>query len=207
MNRGDVDSYLADGCGRCTHYRTPGCKVHLWTGPLVALRALVLESGLSESLKWGSPCYDLEGHNVLMLVAMRDRCAVSFIQGALLPDPEGLLSRSGPNVQAARELRFTTAEEVHARRDDLRRFVDAAIALRRQGAKVTFAPAPEPVPEELGEVLDADPARRAAFEALTPGRRRSFVLYVSGAKRRQTRTARAEACLPKILAGKGFHDR
>ncbi len=207
MNRGDVDSFLAHGCGRCEFYRTPQCKVHPWAGPLRALRALLLAAGLDEGLKWGSPCYTLEGKNVVMLVALRGWCGLSFFQGTLLPDEAGLLEAPGPNTQVARVLRFTAAEQVAERRDPIRRYVEAAIALARSGARVERVTTPGPVPAELQARLDDDPALQAAFEALTPGRRRSHVLHVEGAKQSATRATRAAKCVARILAGKGFNER
>jgi uncharacterized protein YdeI (YjbR/CyaY-like superfamily) len=207
MNRTSVDSYLAEGCGRCDKFQTPDCKVHLWTAPLVELRALLKGAGFGEELKWGQPCYTFEGKNVVMLVAMREYVALSFLQGTLLADPAGLLEAPGPNSQAVRYLRFTSAEDLGEKRAIAEAFVEAAKVLARSDAKVEFARAPEPVPEELQAVLDADPAVAAAFAALTPGRRRSHILHVSGAKQAASRRSRAEKCVPKILAGQGFLDR
>lgn len=203
----DVDVFLADGCGRCEQFATPACKVRRWPEVLAELRALLLDSGLTEEMKWGSPCYTDDGRNVVMLGALKDGCALGFFKGALLADPDGLLESPGPNSQAARQLRFRSVDEVRAKGEATRAFLAQAIAVERSGAKVAFREAPEPEPEELTAVLDADPAARAAFDALTPGRRRSHILHVLGAKQAATRRVRAERCLPKILAGKGFLDR
>ena len=207
MNTTSADAYLQDGCGRCDRYRTPDCKVHLWTEPLQALRALLLATELTEEMKWGSPCYTLGGENVAMLTAFKERCALSFFQGALLSDAEGLLQAPGPNSRSVRLLPFTSAEQVHERRSSIGRFIDEATELRRSGARVAFHPTPEPIPEELRARLDADPEAAAAFEALTPGRRRSYALHVGGAMKSATRAARAERCVPRILSGKGFNER
>lgn len=207
MNRGDVDSFLADGCGRCDNYKTPDCKVHQWTGPLNALRALLQETELAETMKWGSPCYTVDGKNVLMLTAFKDRCGLSFFRGSLLDDDEGLLVAPGPSSQASRELRFFSTEEVEQRREVAHRFIEQAIALTRAGERVKFKKSPEPVPDELRERLGADPELAAAFEALTPGRQRSYILHVGGAKQSATRARRADKCAPKILSGKGFNER
>lgn len=207
MNTTSVDAFLADGCGRCDQYRTPACKVHRWTDALVELRAIARASGLTEAMKWGSPCYTDGGRNVVMIAALRDCCALGFFKGALLDDPDGVLEAPGPSSQAARQIRFRSVEEVRAKRPLAERLIAQAVAVERSGAKVSFARAPEPMPEELAAALDADPRARAAFDALTPGRQRSHVLHVSGAKQAASRRARAERCLPKILAGKGFLDR
>jgi len=207
MNRESVDAYLRDGCGRCEHYRTPQCKVHPWTDALRALRAAALEAGLTETMKWGSPCYTLGDANVLMLVAFRESCALSFFQGAGLDDPDGALEAPGPNSRFGRYLRFRSAGEVAARRTTLDRLLAQAIALARAGTKLEVAPAAEPVPGELERLLAADPTLKRAFEALTPGRRRSHILHIAGAKQSETRTRRAEKCAPEIRAGRGFQER
>ena len=207
MNRESVDAYLRDGCGRCDKYQTPACKVHLWTPALQALRALLLEAGLTEEMKWGQPCYSFEGANVVLLASLRDQCALSFFQGAALTDPDGLLVSPGPNSRFARYLPFRSRAEVEARRDAITRFLAEAIHRARTGQKVDAPPAAEPMPEELANVLAAKPERARAYEALTPGRRRSYILHVSGAKQSATRAKRAEACAAKILDGKGWNER
>ncbi len=207
MNRGDVDSFFADGCGRCDHYKTPRCKVHSWTEPLSLLREVLLGAGLKEQLKWGSPCYTDGGRNVVMLVAFKDYCGLSFFKGVLLTDTTGALRAPGPNSRAARYLAFTSADQVRERRELAGRFVREAIEVERSGRKVSFNKSVEPMPEELQSVLDADPAVKTAFEALTPGRRRSYILHVSGAKQARTRETRAGKCVPKILRAKGFNER
>lgn len=207
MNNTSVDSYLAEGCGRCDRFRMPSCKVHTWAEALAALRDLLRTSALTEEVKWGQPCYTLGGKNVVMIAAFDDSCALSFFKGILLTDPDGLLERPGPNSHAGRLFRFTSVEEVAARRALAAQFVEEAIALERSGARVPTRERSEPMPDELQEALDAHPRVQAAFDALTPGRRRSYVLHVSGAKQSKTRAARAERCIPKILAGKGFHER
>lgn len=207
MNRESVDAFLRDGCGRCEHYQTPACKVHLWTEPLKALRALLLETELVEEMKWGAPCYTLDGANVLMLSARKANCQISFFKGAALDDPEGALVPPGPNSRYARLLIFESLDEVQAQRPRIERFVQRAIALERAGVEVVVDDAPEPMPAELEARLESDPDLLLAFESLTPGRRRSHILYVSGAKQSGTRERRADRCAPKILAGKGFNER
>jgi uncharacterized protein YdeI (YjbR/CyaY-like superfamily) len=206
----DADAFFVDGCGRCDDYATSACKVRTFAEPLAALRELLRSTELHEAMKWGSPCYTLDdddGPKVCMLSTLRSGAVVGFFQGVLLSDPDGLLVAPGPNTQAARQLRFTTVEEVDAHRDALLRFVAQAIELRRSGAEVPMREAPEPVPDELQALLDSDATLAESWEALTPGRRRSFVLHVGSAKQSKTRVARAERCIPKIRAGKGFHDR
>lgn len=207
MNNTDADSWLADGCGRCDKYQTPACKVHRWPEVLVELRALARAAGLVEEMKWGNPCYTLDGKNVAMLGALTDAAALSFFKGTLLTDDQDLLHAPGPNSQAARQLKFTSLEQVHALRPVIQRMLDQAIALERAGARVEFARGPAAIPAELQALLDADPALQAAFAALTPGRQRSHALHVDGAKTPAARGARAGKCAEKIRAGKGFLDR
>jgi uncharacterized protein YdeI (YjbR/CyaY-like superfamily) len=206
MNTGTVDSYLQDGCGRCDHYQTPQCKVHRWTPGLVTLREVALASGLVETMKWGSPCYTLDGKNVAMLISFKDSYGLSFFKGAAMTDPDGVLESAGPNSQHARFLKFRAPDEASVRRAQAVAFLDQAMALERAGVKTAPAARPD-VPGELEARLAADPALRTAFDALTPGRQRSHILHVSGAKATETRARRAEACAEIILAGRGFNER
>lgn len=207
MNRTSVDAYLRDGCGRCAHYRTPACKVRAWTPALEALRAIAQASGLTETMKWGSPCYTLAGKNVLMIVAFKESCALQFFKGAALDDPDELLEAPGPNSQAVRMLKVRSLAEVKQHKKAAKRLIDLAIALERAGGEVATRAKAEPVPDELARRLAADPKLRRAFDALTPGRQRSHILHVSGAKQPATRERRVDACAEAILAGRGFNER
>jgi uncharacterized protein YdeI (YjbR/CyaY-like superfamily) len=179
-----------------------------WREELTALRDMVRGSPLVEDFKWGKPCYTSGGANTVILFGFRDYCAVGFLRGSLLKDPNGILASPGEHSQAMRQIRFTNTGEVRQLEPVVRAYVAEAIALERAGIKVAFrAKAELDLPEELQSRLDGDPKLKAAFEALTPGRRRGFVLHVSGAKQPATRAARVEKCAPQILAGKGFHER
>jgi uncharacterized protein YdeI (YjbR/CyaY-like superfamily) len=204
---GTVDDYLRDGCGRCERFRTPGCKVHRFAATLVALRALARAAGLTEEVKWGAPCYTLDGRNVAMVSALDGGCVLSFFQGALLEGDGGALELPGPNSRVARVLRFREVDEVEARRPLVEAMLAQAAALARSGAKVAPAPDPGPLPDALEALLAADPALRRAFEALTPGRRRSHALHVAAAKQPGTRARRAAGCAPLIAAGRGADGR
>lgn len=206
MDKG-VDLYLENGCGRCSYYRTPECKVHSWTGELLELRRIVLECGLTETLKWKQPCYTYANKNVVIVTAFKDYAALAFFKGSLLKDPGGILVSPGKNSQAARQLRFTSQEEVIELEPIIKKFIVEAIELEKAGRKVAFKKQPEAVPWELQEKLDADPAFSAAFQALTPGRQRGYILYFSQAKQSKTRTARIDKCVSRILAGKGWNER
>jgi uncharacterized protein YdeI (YjbR/CyaY-like superfamily) len=176
-----------------------------WREALTALRAIVRESGLVEDFKWGKPCYLSGGHATVILFGFKDYCAVGFLRGALLKDPNGVLKAPGEHSQAMRQIRFTNTGEVGQMAPVVRAYVDEAIALERAGIKVAFKEKAEiQLPEELQTRLDADPALKAAFEALTPGRRRSWAIHISGAKQSATREARVEKAAPKIMAGKGM---
>jgi len=207
MQTVSVDAWLAEGCGRCEHFQTPACKVHRWTPALVLLREVLRASGLTEELKWGNPCYTLDGRNVVMLLAFKESCGLSFFKGAAMSDPDGALESAGPSSRFARSLRFGSVEEARSKRAVAEAFVAQAVAMERAGVKVDAPPAAEPVPDELAERLAADDALRAAFAALTPGRRRSHILHIGGAKQAETRARRVDRCAPEILAGRGFNER
>ena len=171
------------------------------------MRALLLETELVEEMKWGSPCYTLDGKNVLMMSSFRDTAFVSFFKGVALDDPEGVLESPGPNSRFARNLKFRSVEDLVERRHSAQQLIRQAIELERSGRKITVDAPAEPMPEELEERLAADPELRRQFDALTPGRRRSHVLHIGGGKQSATRLRRVEKCVPKIVAGKGFNER
>lgn len=205
---GSVDQYLSEGCGRCALAGTPRCKVRTWTEELKALRRIVLECGLREESKWGVPCYTCDGRNIAIVAAFKEYCSVSFFKGSLLKDPNGLLTTPTENSQAARQVRYTSLAEIKKTKSFLVALLDEAIALERAGAKVAFKAASEfAIPEEFQASLDADPALKSAFESLTPGRRKGYLLHFAGAKQSKTRQARIEKCVPKIMAGMGIDER
>lgn len=199
-----VDTYLLEGCGRCPLGATPACKVHQWHEALTVLRKIVLESGLKEEIKWGFPCYTHQGKNVLMLVAFKESCVINFFKGVLIDDRHGILSKPGESSQSVRVVRFTTLAEVEAVQAVLPAYIQAAIAIEASGAKVTTQKNPEPWPEELVRLCQENSAFKAAFEALTPGRQRGYILYFSAAKQAKSREARIKKYIPQILAGKGI---
>jgi uncharacterized protein YdeI (YjbR/CyaY-like superfamily) len=188
----DVDSYL----DRST----------LWPEEISALRPILAACGLDEEIKWAKPCYTHEGRNIVILQEMKHFLAVMFFKGALLTDPEGVLEDQGPNSRSARRICVTSVDDVTRLADTISDYIAEAIDVEDSGREVE--PTPELVlVEELQSRLDADPALRAAFEGLTPGRQREYHLHISGAKQAATRERRVDACVPKILAGKGFRDR
>lgn len=203
----EVDLYLLQGCGRCDLGGTPACKVRTWEAELRQLRRIVLDMGMKEELKWSVPCYTWEGKNVLIVSAFKEYAALSFFKGVLLKDHYKLLQTPGKNSQASRLLKFTNLDQVLAQEAVVRAYVEEAIEVEKAGLKVEFKKTLEPIPEELEFALQANPALKAAFEALTPGRQRGYILYFSAPKQIKTRFARIEKYIPKILAGKGLHDR
>lgn len=202
-----VDHYLEVGCGRCPLGGTPDCKVHRWQEELRHLRAIVLDCGLTEEVKWSIPTYTFRQKNVLVIAAFNDYCALSFFKGALLKDAKGWLSKPGENTQSARVIKFTNVQEIVTLEPILKEYIFEAIELEKTGLNITFKNNPEPIPEELQNKLDEIPALKKAFNALTPGRQRGYILYFSAPKQSKTRYARIEKYTDKILNGEGFHDR
>jgi uncharacterized protein YdeI (YjbR/CyaY-like superfamily) len=203
-----ADTYFTDGCGRCPKGGTPECKViSTWAAELAALRALVLASGLTEECKWGVPCYMFDKGNVVLIHSFKEYCALLFFKGALLKDTKGILIQQTENVQAARQLRFTAVSEIVRLKTTIKAYLQEAIAVEKAGLKVSMKPTAEfAMPEEFQVKLDASPALKTAFEALTPGRQRAYLLHFSAAKQAKTREARIEKCTPQILDGKGLMD-
>jgi uncharacterized protein YdeI (YjbR/CyaY-like superfamily) len=203
-----VDHFFIAGCGRCSLYNTPACKVHLWTEPLQYLRDILLNCDLKEELKWGVPCYTHNKQNVVMLGAYKDNCVISFLKGTLLPDPKGLLQKPGENSQAARIIQFTHIDQVVQLENDIKSFIQEAIEIEKKGLKVTFKKAEEyELPEELKQRFEEDPNFEQAFRALTPGRQRGFILHFSQPKQSATRISRIDKCTDMIFSGKGLNDR
>lgn len=205
MNKG-VDVYLTEGCGRCNLVGTPKCKVHTWNNELVLLRTIILDCGLTEQVKWGSPCYTYNNKNVLMLAALKSYCAISFFKGVLLNDSKNILDKPGENSQHGRLIKFTKDSDLAAMEKTIKQYIKQAIEIEKAGLKVETVPNPEPIPDEFKQAMDENPELKSAFFALTPGRQRSWILHFSSAKQAQTRISRIEKYTPKILQGKGFHD-
>lgn len=203
----DIEDYFTRGCGRCDRFDTPDCSTRLWAGGLAALRELCRGAGLSEHVKWGHPCYMHAGRNIAIIGAFRGDFRITFFNGALLSDPEGLLERQGPNSQTADALRFMSNDGPAAIAATITSYLEES-KTHAEAGRVAAKPAREIVlPEELIEALDADPELSEAFHALTPGRQKSYAINLSGAKKPETRVARIEKFRPKILAGKGALER
>ncbi|WP_189630570.1 YdeI/OmpD-associated family protein [Roseivirga thermotolerans] len=204
----NVDQYLAEGCGRCSLGGTPDCKVHQWSQELQKLRSIALECGLTEESKWGVPCYTYHGANVAMISAFKDYCSLSFFKGALLKDKYQMLEKPGPNSQAARLFKFTNLEQILQAEDSIRLYLFEAIEVEKKGLKVDMQAKDHlDYPDELQAKFKDMPELKTAFEALTPGRQRGYIIHFSQPKQSKTRLARIEKLIPKIMDGKGFFDR
>lgn len=206
MNK-SVDNYFIEGCGRCPLGGSPDCKVNAWTSELALLREMVLSCGLTEESKWGVPCYTFQDKNILIVSAFKDYCSISFFKGSLLKDDKKLLVKPGPNSQAGRLAKFTTIQDIIGIEKDLKAYIYEAIEVENAGLKVPMKKNPEPIPEEFEAELERDPVLKTAFEALTPGRQRGYIIYFSQPKQSKTRIARIEKCEPMILSGIGLHDK
>ena len=203
-----VDVYLTAGCGRCPLGNTPECKVNNWQEELETLRRIILECGLTEELKWGVPCYTFQKNNILLLSAFNESCALSFFKGALLTDAANILSKPGENTRAGRVIRFTNVQEIIEIEPILKAYINEAVEVEKSGSKVDFKENSELIiPEEVQNKLDETPGLKSAFDALTPGRKRGYILYFSAPKQSKTRESRVERCTRQILTGKGLNDR
>lgn len=208
MKISTVDQFLISGCGRCKHFDTPQCKVHTWSEALHLLRGIMQNSGLTEEIKWGFPCYsNSENKNILMIGAFKEFCSLSFFKGVLLTDSHQLLQKAGENSQTMRLLKFTSPEQVIEQSSIINQYITEAIEIEKSGIKIQKPSAQELVLcTELATILDEMPELKVAFHKLTPGRQRGYNLYFSDAKQSATRISRIEKFIPKILSGKGFQD-
>jgi uncharacterized protein YdeI (YjbR/CyaY-like superfamily) len=182
-------------------------KAAKWQQEIEALRAMILDCGLNEELKWNIPCYTLRGKNVVGIHGFKEHCALSFFKGALLADPKGLLAKPGENSQVTRWIKFTHVREIVKLESILKTYIGEAIEVEEAGLKVRLKTIEEhKIPKELQDKFDALPAFKTAFRALTPGRQRAYILYFSAAKQSETRASRVKKYLPQILEGKGLND-
>ena len=178
-----------------------------WKASFAKLRELALDTGLTEELKWGHPCYTLKGKNVFLMHGFNDFCALLFHKGALLKDDHGILVQQTANVQSARQIRFGSLKQIKEMAPVIRSFMEQAIVVEKEGMKVPLKSTQEfAMPEEFAAKLKAMPALKKAFQALTPGRRRGYLLHFAGAKQSKTREARIEKNVGRILTGKGLDD-
>ena len=182
-------------------------KSKKWQEEVEKLRTIILDCPLTEELKWGCPCYTFRKSNIVLIHVFKEYCALLFFKGALLKDADDILIQQTENVQAARQIRFTNVREITQMEPILKDYIHEAIDVEKAGLKVKLKKTSEfKIPEEFQKKLDAMPALKTAFDALTPGRQRAYLFYFSGAKLSKTRESRIKKCMPQILKGKGLTD-
>ena len=201
-----IDDFFAKGCGRCDRFATQHCSARIWGDGIAALRCICLDAGLGEAVKWGHPCYTHAGRNIVLIGALRGDFRLNFFNAALMKDPDGLMERQGPNTRNPDSIRFTDAGQVDARLSSLRAYLAEAMSYAEAGVTAEKLPVEIELPDELIEAMDADPEFAEGFHRLTPGRQRSYVIALSGAKASATRVARIEKFRDKVIVGKGANE-
>ncbi|EAC3819506.1 hypothetical protein BJM49_06405 [Listeria monocytogenes] len=182
-------------------------KPSTWQAEFKALREIAITFELEEEFKWGKPCYAINGSNVFLIHGFKNYCALLFMKGALLRDPENILVQQTENVQAARQIRFTNLQEILDQKEFLKTYIQNAIEVEKAGLEVELKPRAEtPIPEELLAKFEEMPALQTAFEALTPGRQKAYLLYFAAPKQSKTRVSRIEKYEATILDGLGLND-
>lgn len=182
-------------------------KAKKWREEIEKLRIIALDCKLTEELKWGCPCYQLDGSNIVLIHVFKDYCAYLFFKGALLKDPKKILIQQTKNVQIPRQIRFTSAAQIVKMQPTLKAYIKEAIAVEKSGVQPELKKTAEfAIPDEFKAVLNENPDLKTAFKALTPGRQRAYLLYFSSAKQAKTREARIEKYAKQILKGKGIDD-
>ena len=204
----DIADYFTKGCDRCARFATPVCSTQIWGKGLADLRAVCLELGLQETVKWGHPCYMHADRNIAIFGAFQDNFRLSFMNGSLLKDTEKLLEKNGPNTENATIIKFHSNADVAQHADTIRAYLAELMSYADAGIK----PAPKHhadliLPQELIDALDTDPDLASAFDALTPGRKRGWNLHFTNAKQSATRSNRIAKARPNILVGKGWNER
>ncbi len=183
-------------------------KAKAWQPEMKRLRSIALDCGLTEELKWGKPCYTFQKSNLVIIIPLKESCALLFCKGALLKDARGILTKAGENTQAARWIKFTSVREIVEIEATVKAYILEAIAAEKAGLKVEYKKTSDfIIPGEFQDKLRASPALKAAFESLTPGRQRAYILHFSAPKQSKTRESRIEKCAAQILDGRGLNDR
>lgn len=203
----DVEDFFVDGCGRCARFATPDCSARRWKRGLIRLRQICRAAGLTETVKWGHPCYIHAGRNIALLGAFRDNFRISFMNAALLHDVDGVLERSGPNTAHPNTIRFTSEGQVEALEPTLRAYLSRAMDCAEAGTAPPRSAPELDLPDALAAALDDDPDLADAFHRLTPGRQRSYAIALNSAKKPETRLARIARFRGRIFAGKGANER
>ncbi len=203
----EIEDFFTKGCGRCARFATPDCSTRQWDEGLRRLREICRGAGLTETVKWGHPCYMHAERNIAIIGAFRGDYRLSFFNAALLKDPDGVLEKQGPNTQNPGMIRFTRNDQPGGMEAVIYAYLAEAVSYAQAGIKAPKSQGAIELPDELVEALDADPELAEAFHALTPGRRKSYVINLNGAKKPETRAARIVKFRPKILEGKGATER
>lgn len=203
----DIEDYFAKGCGRCKRFETLDCSTQVWANGLRDLRRLCRDVGLTERVKWGHPCYLRGDRNIAIIGAFRSDFRLTFFNAALMKDPEHVLEKPGPNTQNPCLIRFTATAQVAKMNAVIRSYLAEAVSYADAGVNPPRTDTAFELPDELIEVLAADPELAAAFDALTPGRQRSYVINLGAAKQSATRLARIDRFRDNIILGKGANER
>lgn len=200
------EEYYWKGCGRCKKFSTPLCKVNTWREQLFQLREILLDAGLKEEIKWGVPVFTYKGKNIVLLAAFKNYIGLSFFNGILLTDPNNLLEKPGEHTGKARVIKIYRDTQVASLKNQIVQWVNQSVKIVSEGRKPQKTTKLPPLPEEFQQKLTSIKGLKEAFEKLSPGRQRSYLIYFWSAKTPATRARRIEKCIEKILAGKGFHD-
>ncbi|MCU0238052.1 MAG: DUF1801 domain-containing protein [Pyrinomonadaceae bacterium] len=202
-----VTPYFTNGCGRCSLFNTPECKVHNWTDELQKLRNIAIDSGLNEELKWSVPVYTFEGKNIFVVAAFKEYCSISFFKGVLLKDEHKILTKQGENSQSGRLIKFTNVRGIIDLESVIKDYILEAVEIEKSGVKVEYKQVSDyEIPIELQDKFEQDADFQTAFFALTSGRQKGYILHFSQPKQSKTRVERIEKSMQNILIGKGLHD-
>ena len=199
----EIEDFFEKGCGRCARFATPDCSARKWSAGLAELRRICLSTGLAETVKWGHPCYMAAGRNIAIIGAFRGDFRLTFFNAALMKDPRSVLERQGENTQHANMISFAGATQVLQSEPVIVSYLQEAIAYAEAGILPKREDSPLELPSELIDALDGDPELAEAFNRLTPGRQKSYVINLASAKKSETRVARILKFRDRILAGKG----
>lgn len=205
MNK-SAEEYFIDGCGRCKFAATPRCKVNKWQRELQLLRSILLDSELKEDCKWGVPCYTLNGKNVVILSALKDYCTLAFFKGILMEDKYQLLQKPGENSEQSRVLKFTNEESVINNAEAIEFYINEAVRIEKSGKKLPPNNSMPQIPNELETYFDENAMFKTAFQNLTLGKQKAYIIYFNSSAKPETRKARIEKYIPEILKGKGIND-
>jgi uncharacterized protein YdeI (YjbR/CyaY-like superfamily) len=203
----EIEDFFTKGCGRCERFATPDCSVRQWSEGVNELRRICRSAGLVETLKWGHPCYIHAGRNIALIGALRGDFRLNFFHAALMKDPEGLLEKQGQNTRHPDMFRFTVSRRVTDLEPVIQSYLKEAMDYAEAGIRPPKEEIDLDLPDELVDALDSDPELADAFRSLTPGRQRSYVINLAGAKAAATRIGRIEKFRDRIIAGKGANER